>query len=271
LEFAFVSVLLGLFVGLVLGLTGAGGAILSVPLLGFFLHLSVAQAAPIGLLAVGLSAGLGAFLGLKAKILRYKAAVLMATLGVLFSPLGIWLAHQLPNEPLVFIFSLVLLLVARNMWIQAKRELAGIPDQIGPPCQLDTTIGKLTWNLPCARALAMSGGLAGFFSGLLGVGGGFVVVPALKKFTDLPMKSIVATSLGVLTIVSFCGVVFSNIYGSMNWAIALPFAGGSVLGLLLGRRLVRSVSGPKVQQCFSLLALVISAAMLIKLFAILSA
>ena len=265
------SVLLGLFVGLVLGLTGAGGAILSVPLLGFFLHLSVAEAAPIGLLAVSLSAGLGAFLGLKAKILRYKAAILMATLGVLFSPLGIWLAHQLPNEPLVFIFSLVLLLVARNMWVQAKRELAGVPDQLGPPCQLDATIGKLTWNLPCARALAMSGGLAGFFSGLLGVGGGFVVVPALRKFTDLPMKSIVATSLGVLTIVSFSGVVFSNIYGGMNWTIALPFATGSVLGLLLGRRLVKSVSGPRVQQCFSLLALGISVAMLIKLFAILIA
>ena len=69
---------LGAGVGLVLGLTGAGGAILSVPLLSFFLDLTVAQAAPIGLLAVFLSAGVGAILGLRAQILRYKAALLIA-------------------------------------------------------------------------------------------------------------------------------------------------------------------------------------------------
>ena len=61
-----------------MGLTGAGGGILSVPLLIFFLHLTVAQAAPIALSAVALAATVGAFLGLKSKILRYKAAGLMA-------------------------------------------------------------------------------------------------------------------------------------------------------------------------------------------------
>jgi uncharacterized protein len=258
LDLIVIGVALGIFVGVLLGLTGAGGAILSVPLLGFFLHLTVAEAAPIGLLAVSLSAGLGAYLGLRSKIMRYKA-------GLLFSPIGIWLAHQLPNWPLVLIFCLVLLLVSRNMWLQAKRELAGIDDELGPPCMLDQTVGKLTWTLPCARALAMSGALAGFFSGLLGVGGGFIIVPALRKFTDLPMKSVVATSLGVLTIVSFGGVLFSNLYGSMNWSLAVPFACGSVVGLLIGRQAVKSISGPRVQQAFAIFALLISAAMMIKL------
>jgi uncharacterized membrane protein YfcA len=265
LDLTLIGVALGIFVGVLLGLTGAGGAILSVPLLGFFLHLNVAEAAPIGLLAVSLSAGLGAYLGLRSKIMRYKAAMLIASAGLLFSPIGIWLAHQLPNWPLVLIFCLVLLLVARNMWGQAKRELAGIEEESGPPCMLDQTIGKLTWTLPCARALAMSGALAGFFSGLLGVGGGFIIVPALRKFTDLPMKSIVATSLGVLTIVSFGGVLFSNLYGSMNWSLAAPFAGGSVVGLLIGRQAVKSISGPRVQQAFAIFALMISVAMMIKL------
>jgi len=265
LEVVLISIALGIFVGVVLGLTGAGGAILSVPLLGFFLHLNVAEAAPIGLLAVSLSAGLGAYLGLRSKIMRYKAAMLIATAGLLFSPVGIWLAHQLPNWPLVLIFCLVLLLVARNMWKQAQRELAGLDEELGPPCMLDQTIGKLTWTLPCARALAMSGALAGFFSGLLGVGGGFIIVPALRKFTDLPMKSIVATSLGVLTIVSFGGVLFSNLYGSMNWTLAAPFACGSVVGLLIGRQAVKSISGPRVQQSFAIFALMLSVAMMVKL------
>lgn len=265
MEVVLISIALGIFVGVVLGLTGAGGAILSVPLLGFFLHLNVAEAAPIGLLAVSLSAGLGAYLGLRSKIMRYKAAMLIATAGLLFSPVGIWLAHQLPNWPLVLIFCLVLLLVARNMWKQAQRELAGLDEELGPPCMLDQTIGKLTWTLPCARALAMSGALAGFFSGLLGVGGGFIIVPALRRFTDLPMKSIVATSLGVLTIVSFGGVLFSNLYGSMNWTLAAPFAGGSVVGLLIGRQAVKSISGPRVQQSFAIFALMLSVAMMVKL------
>ena len=265
MEVVLISIALGIFVGVVLGLTGAGGAILSVPLLGFFLHLNVAEAAPIGLLAVSLSAGLGAYLGLRSKIMRYKAAMLIATAGLLFSPVGIWLAHQLPNWPLVLIFCLVLLLVARNMWKQAQRELAGLDEELGPPCMLDQTIGKLTWTLPCARALAMSGALAGVFSGLLGVGGGFIIVPALRRFTDLPMKSIVATSLGVLTIVSFGGVLFSNLYGSMNWTLAAPFAGGSVVGLLIGRQAVKSISGPRVQQSFAIFALMLSVAMIVKL------
>ena len=266
LDVSFPGLLLGLSVGVVLGLTGAGGAILSVPLLGFFLNLTVVQAAPIGLLAVSLSAGLGAYLGFRSRILRYKAAILMASLGVTFSPLGIWVAHQLPNTLLVIIFCLVLLLVARNMWFQAAKELRGDPDEVGPPCLLDETIGKLTWTLPCARALAASGALAGFFSGLLGVGGGFIIVPALRRFTDLPMKSIVATSLGVLTIVSLAGVAFSNVYGVMNWVIAIPFALGSMIGLLIGRQLVKNISGPKVQQAFAILALSISVVMFAHLF-----
>ena len=73
---------LGSVVGLILALTGAGGAIVAVPLLIFGLHLSVQQAAPIALLAVGLSAGLGAVLGLREGKVRYKAAALMAACGI---------------------------------------------------------------------------------------------------------------------------------------------------------------------------------------------
>ena len=265
MEVSVTSLLLGLSVGVVLGLTGAGGAILAVPLLGFFLNLTVVEAAPIGLLAVSLSAGLGAFLAFKARILRYKAAALMATVGIMFSPIGIWLAHQLPNNILVIIFSLVLLLVAKNMWSQTVQELKGVPDQLGPPCLLDAIHGKLIWTLPCVRSLAASGSLAGFFSGLLGVGGGFIIVPSLRKFTDLPMTSIVATSLGVLTLVSFSGLLFSNLYGIMDWTIASPFAFGSIIGLLIGRLLTKKIAGPRVQQAFSILALSISVIMLINL------
>jgi len=77
---------LGAIVGLILALTGAGGAILAVPLLVFGLHLRMAEAGPIALLAVGVSAAVGALIGLRAGIVRYRAAAMMAASGVLASP-----------------------------------------------------------------------------------------------------------------------------------------------------------------------------------------
>lgn len=79
---------LGALVGFVLALTGAGGAIIAVPLLVFGFDLNVAQAAPIALLAVAGSAMLGALLGLRAGIVRYRAAILMSAVGSLFTPLA---------------------------------------------------------------------------------------------------------------------------------------------------------------------------------------
>ena len=85
---------LGVVVGAVLGLTGAGGAVLSVPFLGIFLHLDISKAAPVGLVAVAISSWIGSVLALRAGVLRYKAALLMAVIGLVFSPLGMWVAHQ---------------------------------------------------------------------------------------------------------------------------------------------------------------------------------
>jgi len=261
------SPLLGLFVGLLMGLTGAGGGILSVPLLVFVLHLSIAEAAPISLSAIALAAGVGALLGLKNKILRYKAAGLMAIFGLTLSPLGLWISQRTPNAPLLIIFSLTLFYVSIRLYRQAYKEIHGIPDFDGkppPPCLLDRSVGKLIWNIPCARALIFSGGLAGFLSGLLGVGGGFVIIPALKRYTDLPVNSIVATSLGVLAILAGGGTIFSALSGNLNFSIAMPFALGALLGLLVGRAFGKKLSGPRLQQIFSVLTFSVALGLIFK-------
>src|SRR3954463_1795218 len=115
------AAVLGTAVGIVLGLTGAGGAVMSVPLLTLVLHLPMVEAAPIGLLAVALSSGLGAALVLRRKILRYKAASLMALAGTIASPLGIELAHRIPNRPLSALFALVLLYVGTRSWLDSRQ------------------------------------------------------------------------------------------------------------------------------------------------------
>ncbi len=261
-----ISPALGILVGVLMGLTGAGGGILSVPLLVFFLGLPIAEAAPIALCAVALASGIGAILGLKNKILRYKAASFMAIFGLALSPIGLWLAPKIPNAPLQILFSLILLYVAIHLLHQARNEIKGIPeeDRKPQPCLMNPIFGKLQWTLPCARALMVAGSLAGFLSGLLGVGGGFIIMPALKRYTDLPVKTIVATSLGVLAIITGGGVIFSAAAGNLNILIAAPFAIAALGGLLLGLLLGKKLSGPHTQLIFSIFTLVIAFSLLTK-------
>ena len=260
------SALLGSLVGIILALTGAGGAIIAVPLLIFGLHLAVAEAAPIALLAVSLSAAIGAMLALKRGKVRYRAAGLIAVSGVLTAPIGIWAAHKLPNAPLTLLFAIVLAYVAVSMLRQSRTTVAKAEElySAAVPCQLDTDIGRLIWTEPCARALAISGAVAGSLSGLLGVGGGFVVVPALRKATNLEMQSILATSLAVIALISATGVASAVLIGGMDWSIGLPFAAGAIIGILTGGMFARRFAGPKLQQSFAVLALCVALGMVVK-------
>lgn len=106
-------------------------------------------------------------------IVRYKAAGLMAGCGVVFAPLGIWLAQRLPNAWLTVLFAGVLVFVALRILQQANREpdaLGRADDRPSPPCQLDKMHGKLRWTAPCAHSIMLAGSMAGFLSGLLGMG-----------------------------------------------------------------------------------------------------
>jgi len=246
---------LGLVIGAILALTGAGGGILAVPLLVFGLGLSMVEAAPVGLLAVGLAASVGALLGLRQGIVRYRAAGFVAGIGILLTPLGLWLAHRLPNAPLALLFSLVLLYACGRIFLKASRELKhgqAAPRPAFLPCVLNPQQGRLRWTLPCARALTLTGMLSGLLSGLLGVGGGFVIVPALGRYTNLDSKSIVATSLAVIALVSTGSVVSASLSGVMHWAVGAPFALGAVVGLILGRQVATHLAGPRLQQLFAL-------------------
>ncbi|MDQ1811692.1 sulfite exporter TauE/SafE family protein [Massilia sp. CCM 9210] len=257
--------LLGFTVGIVLALTGAGGGILAVPLLVFGAGLSMAEAGPIGLLAVALAASLGAVMGLRSGTVRYKAALLVAAAGVVCSPLGLWLAQRMPNRPLTAVFAVVLMYVAVRAW-QRSHCAGGTapPRRAPPPCRLDLARGKLNWTAPCARALCWSGVAAGGLSGLLGVGGGFVMVPALQRFTDLGTQSVMATSLAVIALVSMSGVAASAASGHLQWAIALPFALGALAGMGGGRLVAARLPGARLQQGFALVSALVALALLIR-------
>ncbi|MBZ4201523.1 MAG: sulfite exporter TauE/SafE family protein [Methylovulum sp.] len=270
------SLVLGLFIGLVLAITGAGGAILSLPLLVFFLNLKMVDAAPISLMAITLSAGLAAALGLRAGIVRYKAATLLASFGVLFAPLGVLLAHQLPERVLVVLFSVVLLIVAIRSFQKFRTPTLLIGDDCEDPngcdddekpepaCSVNPATSKLFWNAPCTKRLILTGSFSGFISGLLGVGGGFIIVPTLHSISNLESKMIVATSLAVISLVSLVSALSYAGNGNILWPIALPFVGATLVGMLLGRMLHSKISSHISVLIFGLLSVTIAVLMLAK-------
>jgi hypothetical protein len=257
---------LGAVIGVVLALTGAGGGVLAIPLLVFGLHLPVQQAAPVGLVAVGLAAALGAVLGLRQGVVRYRAAALIGLAGVCMAPVGVAAAQRLPAQPLLAAFALVLGYTAwRMLRIKEPHHLAS-----NLPCQVEQGRVQLTWTRKCARALFGTGVVSGLLSGLLGVGGGFVIVPALTRHTNLNAVSIQSTSLAVIALVSVSGVGAAAWQGTVPWAAGVPFAAGAAAGLLVGRQFAQKLNGRAMQVAFAWFALGVALLMLARAAGLLS-
>jgi len=205
---------------------------------------------------VGVAAFTGAALGFREGVLRYRAAGLIGTVGLLVAPLGVWLAHQLPARPLMLGFALILFWTAWRMAGFAAG--ASDADRELPPCVVNPREGRLRWTAPCAWALAGTGAVSGLLSGLLGVGGGFVIVPSLTRYTDLDLRSIATTSLAVIAMVSVSGLVAASRYGSLDWTVALPFGGAATLALLVGRRLAMRLPVRVLHRSFAAVSAVVA-------------
>lgn len=266
------AVWLGLVTGLMLGLTGAGGSVLALPLLMFGLGWTLPQAAPVALLAVCVSATIGTIIAWRQKIVRWRAALLMAFSGLFTAPLGLYAADRLPLGLLSLGFAMVLIIVAARLWRQAVERPAETRVVRGDvhgeavtqqdiPCQVNPD-GRLAWSPPCMRAIILSGSGSGFLSGLLGVGGGFVIVPSLRAVTTLPMHGAVATSLMTIALTSACTVTMAIGSGrALPWLIALPFAAGSLAGMLISRPFAARIAGPRLQRLFAMAMICVAAGM----------
>lgn len=268
-ELSGLAALLGTLVGLVLGLTGAGGGVLAVPALMLGLGMSLTDATPVSLVAVGAAASLGAAVGLRNRQVRYRAALLMSGLGILAAPIGVWLAHHLPQTLLVVIFCALMLLIAVRMLQQVlpHRSSDGGPRQEAVNCMLNPETGRFRWNTRCSVTLAGIGGVAGLFTGMLGVGGGFLIVPAFRQFSDLTMQAASATSLAVIALVSTSTVIGTLLHGGQISRVGWAFIVTTGVGMLIGRALAIWIPGRWLQTGFGMVVLLVAVAWLVRLFA----
>ena len=259
-----ISMGLGLFVGFILALSGAGGGIFAIPLLMFGLHLNLTQAAPIALLAVMSAASVGAIQGLNQGIVRYKTALLMASFGIALAPLGVWLAKHTPTQYLSLIFAVILVYVATRMWNRDFKKVYDNENNPPPACILNPATSKLFWTAHCTKRLVATGSAAGLLSGLLGVGGGFVIVPSLRKVSNFDTQTIIATSLAVIALVSAGSVATYLLQGDINWNIAVPFVVFTMLSMFVFRLFSHKVPSKISQRSFAVLAVLAALLMVIK-------
>ncbi len=260
-----ITLVLGVLVGAVLGLTGAGGGILAVPALVAGLGWSVQRAAPVALIAVGAGALVGALEGLRQGVVRYRAALVMVAAGMPMTSVGERAAQLIPQRALLGVFAGVMLWVAWRLFMRARAGDSGSEAAPAAWIHLDAVSGRFQWSWPTALLFAALGAVTGVLTGLLGIGGGFVIVPALRRFTDLPMRGIVATSLMVIALVATAAIGFSLLHGTvMPLQITLWFTLSMVAGMVLGRRLAARLSENQVQCSFALVLVLVALGLLVK-------
>jgi len=229
---------IGLILGSLLGLTGAGGSLVALPLL-LSLHLPMRDAIGVSLGAVGLAALIGTIGRWQQRQVHWRSVLIIACTGVPGSWLGQFLGRYVSEFWLVLGFCVLVLWSAQRMWRQAS--LPERPDRQQRPV-----------------LLIVVGLLVGVLSGLLGVGVGFLIVPALLWFSPLSMLEATATSMAVITLVTGSG--FAAYLSSASPPLGLLFGlfvGGSV-GVLLGNKLAYRLGGPTLQRIFAMILLAVS-------------
>ncbi len=258
------AILFGGFVGFALGLTGGGGGIFAVPLLVYGLGEGARSAVGVSLASVGGTA----FFGVVPRIVRgeveLRTGFLFAVAGMLGAPIGTYLSSLLAETTLLVLFAMLMLVVAWRMWDQSKVALAGAGEgqELCPPngstCQRDEQ-GTLRLTSPCAMLLAAIGLMTGVLSGMFGVGGGFVIVPALVLFSGMKIHNAVATSLLVIFLVSVSGVASYLAAGSeLSWEITMQFLFGGFAGMWAGGKVAKRLKGPTLQKVFAMGVIVVA-------------
>lgn len=241
------TIALAVLVGLALGMLGAGGSILTVPLLVYVAGLDTKAAIATSLLVVAVTSAVAAVSHARAGRVQLRTGLVFGAAGVVGAYLGGRVAHYVPDDVLLLAFAAMMIATSAAM-IRGRRE----PDPADVP-----------ERLPVGRAL-VTGGTVGLVSGLVGAGGGFLVVPALALLGGLAMPAAVGTSLVVVAINSFGGVVGHLATVAIDWRLAAGVTAAAVAGALLGGRLAGRASPARLRTGFGWFVLAMGAVIVLQ-------
>ena len=267
---------LGLLIGVALGALGGGGSILAVPALVYVVGLEPKPAVTTSLVIVGVTA-LGGMIGhLRAGRVRVGAGLWFGLAGVAGSLLGSRLNRAVDPQALLIAFSGVMVVAAWRMWVSARsqeRALAKAPpssaasallvESITPDPLFATPAPTHTTRSPrdkisLVAGVVAAGTVVGFMTGLFGVGGGFIIVPALVLVLRFDMPIAVGTSLLVIAINSGTALATRLATTGVDWRIAVPFTLASLAGVLFGNLLASRAPSSTLVRWFAALLVAVA-------------
>ncbi|WP_405875270.1 sulfite exporter TauE/SafE family protein [Streptomyces sp. NBC_00005] len=253
----------GAVIGLALGALGGGGSVLAVPALIYLLGFTPVAATTAALVIVTVTTATALPAHARDGHVRWRTGLLFAAAGTGPAMLGGLVAARLPAAVLTAAFALVALVAAVRMLRPRVVVADAVPAVVvGSAGTADSAVHTVHEVRP-GRAAAAGAGL-GAVTGVLGVGGGFLAVPALVSVLGLRMREAVATSLLVITLNSLAALALrAGTAHGLDWAVVGPFAGAAILGSWDGKRLAKKVSGQALQRIFALVLLGVAGFMLI--------
>jgi uncharacterized membrane protein YfcA len=236
---------LALLVGAALALLGAGGSVVTVPLLVYGAGLDAPHATGTSLVVVGLVAATGALL--QRRVVRVRTGVLLGVAGMLGAVPGAWLNHALPPVVVLCAFASITVAAAATL---VRRPVPERPDATGGP------------TVHPAMAVAV-GVTLGVGTGFLGIGGGFLVVPALTLLLGFDVRSAIATSLLVIAMNCAAGLLAHARYGTVSWSLGLEVGTVAVIGALVAVPLGGRIAAAATRRAFAAVLATMGGIMLI--------
>ena len=242
-----------LLIGVVLGLVGGGGSILTVPILVYLMFINPVTATAYSLFIVGVSALVGAIRNIQKGLVDFKTAIVFAIPAfIAVYATRKYLVPAIPEELFVIesfvmtkniaimLFFAFIMLIASISMIRNKRS----------DSEEETVI---SYNYPL---IIIEGFVVGVLTGIVGAGGGFLIIPALVLLAKLPMKKAVATSLLIIAIKSLIGFIGDVENLEIDWSFLLKFTAISVIGIFLGIYLSKFINGKSLKKGFGWFVLV---------------
>jgi uncharacterized membrane protein YfcA len=232
--------------GVLFGLFGAGGSILLVPILVYVLSLPVKSALGTSLLILTVTGLVATLAHARARNVSWWIGLRWAALGMVAAYLGGRVAEFIPERMLLTMFASVV--VVASLGMMHRRALA-------PPVD--------PRSIPMGKVVVVGAAL-GFLTGMMGVGGGFLLVPALVLLCGMDVKIAVGTSLLIIAVNSLGGFLGFAAHESFPWRLTLTVSAFNAIGSLVGQRIGRRLPGHRLRPAFGVFLLVVGAVMVVQ-------